>query len=260
VLPPTDVHVDGVPPVASTPLGFPFPVKAGTDNSCYLDETMMTGAMRCLRFTSDVGNVGSGPLTLRIPWAAADGPSAAALPGQCKATQLVLLSDGTTRKHDAGGCEYHTVHAHFHYLNFVEFSLRKVDSHGTTGAEVAESLKESFCLADDGYFGFGTAAPNGPRTYVGQPDCNVPSMPTTDAPDAWITMGLTPGWSDIYTWDTPDQYIDITNTPPGVYDIVARANPAHKLAVSGPATPCGATRIRLTDSSVKVLDADVRCI
>jgi hypothetical protein len=261
VLPPTDVHVDGVPPVASTPLGFPFPVNAGTANSCYLDEMARTGTTRCLRFTSDVGNVGRGPLTLRIPWAAAgkDGPTAAALPDECQATQLVVVDGGPPRRHDAGGCEFHAMHGHFHYLNFVEFSLHKVEADGATGAAVAASLKESFCLADDGYFGFGTAAPNGPRTYVGQPDCNVPSTPAVDAPDAWITMGMTPGWSDIYTWDTPDQYIDISGTPPGVYDIVARANPAGKLLVSGPQSPCAATRIRLTDSSVKVVDPDVRC-
>jgi len=261
VQPPTDVHVDGVPPVASTPLGFPFPVNAGTPNSCYLDESARTGATRCLRFTSDVGNVGSGPLTLRIPWAAASssGPSAAALPGECEATQLITVDGGRPQQHDAGGCEFHAMHGHFHYLNFVEFSLHKVRPDGTTGQQVAASLKESFCLADDGYFGFARPAPNGPRTYVGQPDCNVPSTPTPASTDAWITMGLTPGWSDIYTWDTPDQYIDISNTPPGVYDIESRANPARKLAVSGPARPCATTRIRLTDTSVKVIDPDVPC-
>jgi hypothetical protein len=261
VRPPTDVHVEGVPPVASTPLGFPFPVNAGTPNSCYLDETFRTGATRCLRFTSDVGNVGTGPLTLQIPWAAAssDGATAAALPGQCEATQVIVRTDGTARRHDAGGCEFHAQHGHFHYLNFVEFSLHKVDPDGTAGKQVAASLKESFCLADDGYFGFATAGPNGPRTYVGQPDCNVPSAPTPSPPDAWITMGLTPGWSDIYTWDTPDQFIDISDTPPGVYDIESRANPAGALVLSGPVSSCAATRIKLTDSAVKVLDPDVPC-
>jgi hypothetical protein len=257
VQPPTDVHVDGVPPIASTPLGFPFPVNAGTPNSCYLDENARTGVTRCLRFTSDVGNVGSGPLTLQIPWAAASPPSAAAV--KCEATQVIVASHGPARRHDAGGCEFHAMHGHFHYLNFVEFSLHKVAPDGTTGRQIAASLKESFCLADDGYFGFATAAPNGPRTYVGQPDCNVPSTPTATSPNAWITMGLTPGWSDIYTWDTPDQYIDISDTPPGIYDIESRANPARKLVVAGPARPCATTRIKLTDDSVKVIDPDVPC-
>ena len=258
--PPADVHVDGVPPVASTPLGFPFPVDASTGNSCYLDETFATGAARCLRFTSEIDNVGGAPLTLQIPEVDASSGKAAAVPGQCEAQQVIELSDGTTTARDAGPCEFHAAHGHFHYTDFVEFSLNSVNADGTTGPQIATSLKESFCLADDGYFGFGTAGPNGPRTFVGQPDCNVPSAPAPQAPEATITMGISPGWGDIYTWDTPDQYIDITNTPPGTYDIVSRANPTGTaLALAGTARPCATTRIRLSDTSVTVVDPNVPC-
>lgn len=260
VRPPSDVHVEGVPPVASTPLGFPFPVNAGTPNSCYLDETFRTHATRCLRFTSEVDNVGAAPLTIRIKWADASvPPTVAAAPGECEAQQVIWRTDGTATYHDAGGCEFHTQHAHFHYLNFVEYTLHKVNPDGSTGKQIAKSLKESFCLADDGYFGYATPGPNGPRNYVGQPDCNVPSTPSPQAPTAWITMGVSPGWGDIYTWDTPDQYIDISNTPPGIYDIVSIANPVGKLVTAGKAKTCGATRIKLTDSTVKVLKLGVPC-
>ena len=260
VRPPADVHVDGVPPIASTPLGFPFPVDASTGNSCYADEIFRTGVTRCLRFTSEVDNVGIAPLTLQIPWADASTGSAAAVPGQCEAQQVIQMSDGTTRTRDAGPCEFHAAHGHFHYNNFVEFSLHKLAADGSTGAEVASSLKESFCLADDGYFGFGTAGPNGPRRFVGQPDCNVPSTPTPQAPDALITMGVAPGWGDIYTWDTPDQYIDISTTPPGTYDIVARANSdGTGLALAGPSRPCATTRITLTDTGVDVIKRGIPC-
>jgi hypothetical protein len=260
-LPPTDVHVDGVPPVASTPLGFPFPVDASTGSSCYADETAGTGATRCLRFTSEVDNVGAGQLSLEIPWAAASSgsPHSGFVPDMCAARQVITYSDGTTRTRDAGLCEFHPAHGHFHYRDFVEFSLHQVNPDGTTGAEVASSLKESFCLADDGYFGFGSPGPNGPRGYVGQPDCNVPAPGTVGSPDTFVHMGLTPGWGDIYTWDTPDQYIDITSTPPGVYDLVARANPADALLLEGPAQSCGATRIRLTATGVTTLPDSVPC-
>jgi len=260
-LPPTDVHVDGVPPVASTPLGFPFPVDASTGSSCYADETVNTGASRCLRFTSEVDNVGTGRLSLEIPWAAASsgGLQSGFVPDRCAAKQVVAYSDGSSRTRDAGLCEFHAAHGHFHYRDFVEFSLHTVNADGTTGAEVASSLKESFCLADDGYFGFGSAGPNGPRGYVGQPDCNVPAPGALGSPDTFVQMGLTPGWGDIYTWDTPDQFIDITSTPPGVYDLVARANPAGALLLEGPAQSCGATRIRLTATSVTALPDTVPC-
>jgi hypothetical protein len=241
VRPPSDVHVDGIPPVASTPLGFPFPVDAGTPNSCYVDETFATHATRCLRFTSEVDNVGAGPLTLRIKWADASSvpPSAAMIPGECQAQQVVRRTDGSITHRAAGGCTWHWQHGHFHYLNFVEFTLHKV--------------------SPDGYFGFGSPGPNGPRDYVGQPDCNVPAVTSTAPPQTWVTMGVSPGWGDIYTWDTPSQFIDITKTPPGVYDIVSTTNPAKKLTVAGPPTKCAATRIRLTATSVKLLKSGVAC-
>ncbi len=253
-LPPSDVHVDGLPPVASTPLGFPIPADVPTGFSCYLDEIAQTGATRCLRFTSEVDNVGTGNLTVQVPWAAAG--QVGFVPGMCEARQVVTYSDGSTRPRPAGACEWHATHAHFHYRDYVEFVLRSVNPDGTPGAQVAASLKESFCLADDGYFGFGTAGPNGPNSYAGQPGCNLPGAPT---PDAWVTMGNSPGWGDIYTWDTPDQYIDISTTPPGVYDIQARANPHGALLLAGTTSSCAATRVRLTDAGVTVLQEGVPC-
>lgn len=258
-LPPSDVHVTGLPPAASTPLGFPLPVSIPTPSSCYADETVRTGATRCLRFTSEVDNIGFGDLRLRLPWFAASSgtPTSAFVPAECEAQQIIRYTDGTTKTHDAGPCQFHPQHAHFHYQSYVEYALHAVTPKGATGGIVAKSLKQSFCLADDGYFGFGKPAPNGPRDYVGQPGCNIPSVPT---PDAFITMGNTPGWGDIYTWDTPDQFIDITTVPPGTYDIVARTNPEKRLLTSGRQQPCGATRIRLTSSNATVVKAKVPCV
>jgi hypothetical protein len=259
VFPPTDVHVDGIPPAASTPLGFPFPVDIPTGFSCYVDERAQTGATRCLRFTSEVDNVGAGLLQLQVPWLTTTGKSGF-VPGQCVATQVIAYSDGSSRSRAAGPCEFHPQHAHFHYKDFVAFSLHSVRADGTTGPTVAASLKESFCLADDGYTGFGSPGPNSPRTYVGQPDCNVPSLPTGAPPDALVHMGLSPGWGDIYTWDTPSQFIDISRTPAGTYDIVARANPTRALLLSGVQQSCATTRITLTDAAVTVVRSGIRCV
>lgn len=258
--PPTDFHVNGLPPVASTPLGFPLPIAASTPTSCYLEETARTGATRCLRFTSEVDNVGLGVLQLRVPWLVVSGgqPRSGFVTGQCEAEQMVFATDGHTSTRDAGPCQFHPQHAHFHYRDFVSFSLHSVAPRRGLGPRIGMSLKESFCLADDGFFGFRSAGPNGPRHYVGQPDCNLPSTAGAGS-DAWITMGVSPGWGDIYTWDTPDQFIDITKTPPGVYDVVARANPSGRLLLAGPARPCGATRIQLSAADVKVLRTNVPC-
>lgn len=258
---PSDVHIDGIPPVASTPLGFPIPVNLPTPNSCYADETARTGAQRCLRFTSEIDNVGQGLLQLEIPWITTSSgtPQSGFVPGECHALQIVTMSNGSERTRPAGTCQFHQAHMHFHYNDLVEYSLHKVTADGRTGAQVARSNKASFCLADDGYMGFGRRSPNGPRDYAGQPDCNIPSAAQIAAGDAWVHEGISPGWGDIYTWDTPDQYIDITNVKPGIYDIVTRGNPSGLLELAGPSKPCATTRIRLTATSVKTLSRDIPC-
>ena len=257
----SDVHIDGIPPVASTPLGFPIPVNLPTPNSCYADETARTGAQRCLRFTSEIDNVGPGLLQLEIPWLTTSSgtPQSGFAPGQCHAIQVITMSDGSEKTRPAGACQFHQAHMHFHYNDLVEYSLHKVTAGGQTGAQVAKSNKASFCLADDGYFGFGSRGANGPRDYAGQPDCNIPSAAQIAAGDAWVHEGISPGWGDIYTWDTPDQYIDITNVPPGTYDIVTRGNPAGSLELGGNSQPCATTRIKLTATSVKTIARNIPC-
>ncbi len=245
--PPHDFHVDGLPPVASTPLGFPIPVEAPTPTSCYADETIQLGATRCLRFTSNVRNVGAGRLDIRIPWLSAPGGSGF-LPGQCGAEQVVRTMRGRAVVRPAGPCEFHPAHAHFHYKDLVGFSLHALMPGGAIGPQVGNGLKESFCLGDNDYFGFGTAAPNGPRTYAGQPDCNVPASLTGGT--VFVEEGITPGWGDVYTWDTPGQFIDITNVPAGRYVLVEKTNPSNRILVAGPSQTCAATELTLTATDV----------
>jgi hypothetical protein len=255
-VPPSDFHVSGLPPVPSTPLGFPLPVSAPTPNSCYTDETVQTGAQRCLRFTTDVRNSGAGVMELRYDFLgqnAAGQPTSGVLPGGCEATQVVYRSDGSSTTHDAGPCEFHGAHGHFHYKDLVTFSLHPVTPTGLAPA-VANSVKESFCLADDDYFGFGTSGPaNGQRDYPGVPGCDIPSQVGSSPTQVDGVMGVAPGWGDVYTWDTPDQYLDITNVADGDYAVVEQANPGGFLQVAGIQRPCSSTTIRLSAGAVTVL-------
>ena len=265
-LAPYDLTASGVPPVPSTPLGFPFPASLPTPTSCYADETIgldnpsvagvQNPVTRCLRFTSDVQNTGAGSLTVQIPVAAtgSDGqPEVGYLPGQCHALQVVTTASGQRVSRPAGDCEFHPEHGHFHYAALVGYALHSVNSDGSIGPEVSVSSKESFCLTDDDYFGFATAGPNGPRGNVGQPDCNlarqVAAPSATPGSGTYVEEGITPGWGDVYTWDTPDQFIDVTNVPSGTYWIVEETNPAGEILVSGPAHTCSATELQLTQGA-----------
>jgi hypothetical protein len=262
-VPAYDLTASGVPPVVSTPLGFPFPFNVPTPNSCYADETLgldnpsPTAAehpvTRCLRFTSDIQNVGGGELSVGIPAAVTGSngqPQVGYVPGECQAVQFVTDTNGATVTRPAGTCEFHLEHGHFHYGNLLGYTLHTVGPNGSIGPAVSTSIKESFCLTDDDYFGYGTTGPNGPRLNVGQPDCNIPrqvAAPSTKpGSGTYVVEGITPGWGDVYTWDTPDQYIDVTNIPSGTYWIVEETNPAGVVLVAGPAHTCAATELQLT--------------
>jgi hypothetical protein len=257
----------GIPPAPSTPLGFPLPANLPLPTSCYGDEIvgldnlhitrLNDPALRCLRFTTDIENVGAGPLTAQIP-ALAEGSSGQTqvgyVPGECSAYQLVSRTNGSTVSRPAGPCEFHVEHAHFHYNNLLLYGLYQAGPGATLGHQVGVSQKESFCLSDDDYFGFGRSSVNGPRVSVGQPDCNLPRE--ADAPQAgksgtgtFVTEGITPGWGDVYTWDTPDQYIDVTHVPTGTYDVVEETNPSGAILVAGPSQTCSLTKVHLTVGS-----------
>ena len=268
-VPAYDLHVDGLPPAPSTPLGFPFPVAVSTPSSCYADESLSLDspspgavqhpALRCLRFTSDVRDTGAGPLEVQLPWltTSAGTPSSGFIPGQCQAEQVVTTAGGDAVTRPAGACEFHPEHAHFHYKDLISFGLYSVGPDGAVGSLVASSLKESFCLSDDDYFGFASTGPNGPRNFVGQPGCNVPSETSTasGSSGSWVLEGISPGWGDVYTWDTPDQYIDITGLAGNTYDLIERTNPDGALLVAGAPQTCALTQLQLSASSVQTLSS-----
>ena len=265
-LPAYDLAVSGLPPIASTPLGFPLPLIPGTPTSCYIDETLgltnpaippqPANITRCLRFTSDVQNVGAGAMEVRLPWLTSTGTSGF-IPGQCHAEQVATTDDGTQAVRPAGDCLFHVAHAHFHYKDLISYTLYGHGADGPT-TKVGTSQKASFCLADDEYFGYATPGPNGQRDFVGQPGCNIPEAVGNSL---YVFEGITPGWGDVYTWDTPDQFIDISNTPPGTYDLVMKTNPNSSLLVAGPQQTCALTTLQLTATSVKVLstNASIAC-
>lgn len=265
----------GIPPVPSTPLGFPFPVNLPLPTSCYADETAGLDnvqvnhpghpTLRCLRFTTDIQNIGAGPLTAQIP-AVGEGSGGQTqigyVPGQCDAYQLVSRPNAAAVSRPAGPCEFHVEHGHFHYDNLLLYGLYQAGPGTTLGRQVGVSQKESFCLTDDDYFGFGSASVNGPRLNVGQPDCNLPReadppQPGKPGTGTFVTEGITPGWGDVYTWDTPDQYIDVTGVPSGTYDVVEETNPSGAILVAGPAQTCSLTKVQLTagpsSDSIKAL-------
>jgi hypothetical protein len=254
-LPPSNFHISDIPPVPSNPTGWRY-TPAGTfpDNSCYTDETAQFGSTKCLRFDNDIRNVGEGPLVLRFSYA----PDA--FINNCKMEQEIIAGDGSVADRDAGPCIFHPQHAHFHYQNMGTYELHAVDGSMRPAAEpIAKSAKVGFCTIDVDDFTFGTARSR-PRSYS-FPTCNVPNAVTAGIPTLGPFgpgyppeyMGISPGWGDIYTWDLPQQYIDISKVPDGVYEVVSKSNPDGAILTADRSRETGITCIRLQGAKVTTL-------
>lgn len=213
--------------------------------SCYPEETIENEAhpTKCLRFNQMIGNEGAGRLELRFNVEGIPGDD----PEKRRLVQRIYNADGTFRDRQADEYEFHAAHGHIHYTGFGQSFLYAYDwSARARGSEVRVGRKVGFCVIDvyliDRYFD--TPLQHGARAHT-FPTCNVP----TDS--SWMVQGIEPGWADIYGWNLPDQYIDITGVPDGVYDLEQAANP------KGPASVLEARYDDNRASQVICIDGDV---
>jgi hypothetical protein len=253
---PSNFHIGDVPPTVSNPTGWRYTPDGTFANSCYLDETAEFGSTRCLRFDNDIHNIGAGPLILRFDYTPED------FSGNCEMSQEVISSNATAFDRPAGPCEFHKQHGHFHYKNMAIYQLYPVGAGGMPGkAPVATSHKVGFCTIDVDNYTFGQPAKHQrPRTYS-FPTCNIPNAYSSELASGspYVPsglpeyMGISPGWGDIYTWDLPQQYIDISSVPDGTYEVVSRSNPDGALLMSGRNKETGITCVHIAGTSVETL-------
>lgn len=215
------------------------PVEYQETNGCYPDELAENPALtKCLRFDSAVANYGDGPFELRL--------DLSTLASDPVVWQDVYAADGTRTTSDAGEYTWHATHGHVHYRNFAEYRLHAVNPDGAPGAEVTRSRKADFCMIDTRLIWFGLPG-NGPRNHH-FPQCNVPG--TDKAGPTEMRQGIDVGWADVYTWDLPGQYLDVSSVPDGVYAVVVEVNPAGALRELDTGNDTAFTRIRIDGLSV----------
>lgn len=157
---------------------------------------------RLLRFSSMVVNVGEGPFELH---GSRPDPEASTM----TTAQRVFDDAGGYRNAPTGAVMYFggDGHNHWHVRDLESFELERVRSNKRVGT----GAKHGFCFFDNSPFG-STQAP----FYAG---CGAST-------DLSVTMGLSPGWGDLYRYDLPDQYIDITDLPRGRYRLQATVDEA----------------------------------
>lgn len=71
--------------------------------------------------------------------------------------------------------------------------------------------------------------------------------------ESTIFSGLTPNWYDLYSWSTPDQYVDITDVEDGVYELVSVSNSGLTAKETVPGDNEASTVFRMTGNNIEVL-------
>jgi len=100
----------------------------------------------------------------------------------------------------APGFTYAACHQHHHFNEFASYTLKN-----DAGTTVLAGRKQAFCARDDQRLTvFASIAPK----Y----DCT--------------RQGISVGWADIYAATLPCQWLDITDVPPGRYQLEITVNPS----------------------------------
>jgi hypothetical protein len=115
----------------------------------------------------------------------------------------------------------------FHLMDIAHYSLWNY----AKTEEAVPSQKVGFCLGDDEHLEMG----KGPEAafYVdplsGHCDENKPEALT-------VREGISVGWDDLYGWELPLQWVDVSNVRPGEYWLRDDSDPAGFLVENGPPT------------------------
>lgn len=107
-------------------------------------------------------------------------------------------------------------HGHNHWHVEVGASYRLVEP-DTPATVVRKLVKAGFCFFDQEPYRL--TLPDAPARRV------FPASGCNGTEAAALDMGLSVGWSDPYFWILPDQRIDVTGVEPGVYRLIAKADP-----------------------------------
>ncbi|MBC8108646.1 MAG: pre-peptidase C-terminal domain-containing protein [Anaerolineae bacterium] len=206
----------GLNAAAVTALPDIVPLKYGTYLSPYIDTTEITGR-NLMRFSSAVGNMGPGPLSLVSSNGAVD-PQ-----GRQIVTQNVYKYDAVTETfsfdyaRDAGRFVWHSGHGHFHFEGYARYRLLQ-NNGGVPGAVVnrpdgspAIGDKIGFCLIN--------ILNTFTRPDTGTSSSSLPGWNDSGQPGTGcgFLQGISVGKADVYDSVYDGQWIDVTGVPNGNY-------------------------------------------
>lgn len=204
--------------------------------SCYEEEVVENSARTCLRFTVGPQNVGAGPLELKFD--RLEGTDAAM-------RQRIYFTDGSSRMRDAGRSEFHKTHQHFHLKGFARFDLYRVtDRKQGTLRAVGRGNKAGFCLVD--YKIAQWRRFDQERAYSARSDC----MPVGGEAE----LGLSAGWTDLYGYDLPGNYVEFGDNGDGYYVLAVAVDSLGHILETNERDNRGYSYVHVKDGVVTVLE------
>src|SRR5215208_4903320 len=197
---------------------------------------------RLLRFTAIIVNVGAGPFEVH---------------GQRPNTGTSNMAVTQRIYNDAGGYRDVPTPAtmffsgdgpdHWHVKHLQRYTLRRL--YGWESGPVRVGAKDGFCFYDVYLWnGILRGAPES-KEYRENSSCGE----AEEQEALQVEMGLSVGWSDVYTYMLPLQYIDITGLPSGRYRLYAIADAREEFRESREANNYTWFDIELKGNKVRVL-------
>ena len=220
--------------------------------SCAPDETAPValgggGATRCLRFTSGPMNVGVGPFDMRFDLVG-DGAKGQVEPNTIRGPmfQAVHYGDHSTTLRPAGTYSFHKTHAHFHTDQILSYELFAVDAPGAL-RPAGVGTKSGFCPADQLF---------GQWTRFSQ---EIPGVAGDSAGSGCFSpyqgsLGLTPGWGDVYRWQRPGQYVEFAGNGDGQYVVRVTVDKSNHVLESDDSNNASYALIDVTGDRVRLLE------
>ena len=195
-----------------------------------------------LYLSFQVANTGSGPLEMRPVQDDCDGDGSTAddrtalqnVYGDTDGSGEYTSGSDTVLRSVVAGCfVFHGAHNHWHFDNFARYRLLSLE-----GERLRAHAKVGFCMLDTLSVDPSLPGYSGSRRYVGCPDLGI--------------QGISVGWADVYTVDTPGQFISVEGIPNGTYCLVGRADPADRILEADETDNVVRTRVRFGDTEATI--------
>jgi hypothetical protein len=216
------------------------------------------GGRRLLRFTTEIANVGAGPLEV-FPSAASSDCDGDGDPANDRDTSQRLYADSDAsgsfdRAIDAvqyerrfGCMRFHPPHEHWHVFDIAAYALRREGG----GRGVTPTRKVGYCLSDNRVTVDDTTLPPGPFYPFGPPGSR--------GCDGAATQGISVGWTDVYGLALPGQAFDVGKLRPGTYCLTMRADPHNLLEEADETDNVRRVRLLLRADAIVVRKLPGRC-